>query len=390
MKSQSILTLLLVTTVSFKSTKVLKLDSKDSFKMLVLSDLYIDNNADANQAVDDMIKQIVKDEGYDISLAVLLGDTVNPDYEDSYTSRFGEAIDIFKNYSIPWVSVGGEDKPDNAVTREYMISRDQFLGQPDDLSFSAKYQNGNASKIGLYTQKIPIYQKDGQSLAFNIWILDSLGGYDCYGNKQGKSCISNEAIDWFKQETFNIQSKSLQSDILFTTYPLEEFMIMTTHYSAQGTCGQQVCCQAENTGLFKAAIDSKRINWIIAGGDSDNDYKGTYQGINLAYARKSGQGGNGQLKRGARIVKANVQNPIFWTSTYIRDIDGNIITQDKSNDTCARANFVADQSVCCSIYGEKTDGNGGNIFYDDLKDNEEDIIIIPAKIKVKPKEQNHL
>ena len=46
----------------------------------------------------------------------------------------------------------------------------------------------------------------------------------------------------------------------------------------------------------------------------------------MAYARKSGYGGNGKLKRGVRIIKVNVQNTLYWTHTYIRDIDGNLIT----------------------------------------------------------------
>ena len=62
--------------------------------------------------------------------------------------------------------------------------------------------------------------------------MDSQGGYDCNGNVKGKSCVSNEAVDWFKSEMFKIQSKPSQSDLIFTTYPLEEFMIMATHYSA--------------------------------------------------------------------------------------------------------------------------------------------------------------
>ena len=86
-----------------------------------------------------------------------------------------------------------------------------------------------------------------------------------------------------------------QGDIIFVHYPLEEFMIMENFYRANGTCGQQVCCQAVNTGLFKAALDSKKVGWIVAGGDSDNDFFGSYQGINMAYARKSGYGGNGDL-----------------------------------------------------------------------------------------------
>lgn len=78
------------------------------------------------------------------------------------------------------------------------------------------------------------------------------------------------------------------------------------------------------------------MNWIFAGGDSDNDYKGSYQGINMAYARKSGFGGNGKLARGARIVKVSVQNNIYWTQTYIRDYTGQVNTQDSKNSTCVK------------------------------------------------------
>ena len=53
--------------------------------------------------------------------------------------------------------------------------------------------------------------------------MDSQGGYGCDGNYNGKSCISKNAVDWFKIQTSKSASKG-PGDILFTTNPLQEFM----------------------------------------------------------------------------------------------------------------------------------------------------------------------
>eukprot|EP00347_Sterkiella_histriomuscorum_P020292 403338364 len=332
----------------------------------------MDNNQNNYRDTTKLIRDVLNTEGDNIDLVVLMGDTVNPDFEESFSMRFQDAVEELVKRNIPWVSVGGEDKPNNAVTREYMLQQDQSTGGKNDLSQSAKFQAisnvTDPQKLGLYTQRIPVYNANGLfdkgTFSFNIWIMDSLGGYDCYGNNKGKSCISKEAVEWFQTEVQK-NPKTVQGDFVFTTYPLEEFMIMSNHYTANGNCGQQVCCQAGNTGFYKAAIDSKKVGWVIAGGDSDNDFKGQYQGINMAYARKSGFGGNGKLTRGARVIKVNVQDEIYWTQTYIRDYQGNSITQDGKNDSCQKGTDFKEQSVCCSIYGQNTDEAGDNIFYDD-------------------------
>ena len=57
----------------------------------------------------------------DTDLVILLGDTVDPKYEESYTARFTSAVNELKKRSIPWVSSGGLDRPGNLVTREYML-----------------------------------------------------------------------------------------------------------------------------------------------------------------------------------------------------------------------------------------------------------------------------
>jgi pre-mRNA-splicing factor SYF1 len=60
-------------------------------------------------------------------------------------------------------------------------------------------------------------------------------------------------------------------------------------------------------GLFAAAKQSGKVGWIVSGSDNNNDFRGEKEGVHLAYARKSGFGGNtGDLLKGARILKVSV------------------------------------------------------------------------------------
>src|SRR4051812_8442475 len=50
-----------------------------------------------------------------------------------------------------------------------------------------------------------------------------------------------------------------------------------------------VCCSSVNTGLFTALKDNG-VRAVFAGHDHDNDFVGEYEGVTLAYGRKTGHG----------------------------------------------------------------------------------------------------
>jgi hypothetical protein len=60
-----------------------------------------------------------------------------------------------------------------------------------------------------------------------------------------------------------------------------------------------------NTGLFAALKEQRTVEWVSAGHDHNNDYYGKYQGINLAYGRKTGFGSYGpaNITNGARVFE---------------------------------------------------------------------------------------
>lgn len=90
---------------------------------MVFSDLYMNNKPSDHDSTIKLIRDVMEAEGQ-VDLAVLIGDTVDPDFEESYTARFSAAVDELIRLNVPWVSTGGEDRPGNAVDRDYMMSQD--------------------------------------------------------------------------------------------------------------------------------------------------------------------------------------------------------------------------------------------------------------------------
>lgn len=73
-----------------------------------------------------------------------------------------------------------------------------------------------------------------------------------------------------------------------------------------------------NTGLFSALKEHRSVEWVSVGHDHNNDYYGEYDGINLAYGRKTGYGCYGPegMLKGARVFKVT-QNP-YKIETWVR------------------------------------------------------------------------
>ena len=96
-----------------------------------------------------------------------------------------------------------------------------------------------------------------------------------------------------------------------------------------GTVGEPVCCFSVNTGLVAAVIEKKVCEWISVGHDHNNDYYGEYNGIKLAFGRKTGFGqyGPDYFRRGARIFEITMDP--YSIETYIREADGNIVRQEE-------------------------------------------------------------
>ena len=157
------------------------------------------------------------------------------------------AVTYLKIMSIPWVSTGSLDRAGGSLDRPGKIALEQASGQnvynsePYSLCLTGAYNSSVPSTVGPYTQRIPIYaqsstvnQTEGRlQEVMSLWVLDSMGGYSCSGSMQGKSCIPKDAISWFNNEVLKSAS-TVANDVLFTTYPLQEFMQIANNCSFYG------------------------------------------------------------------------------------------------------------------------------------------------------------
>lgn len=94
----------------------------------------------------------------------------------------------------------------------------------------------------------------------------------------------------------------------FFHIPLPEFLYMKRLNKIRGFADDNVDCPKKNTGLFEKMKKNNNIRGIYVGHDHSNDFIGKYEGIELAYARKTGYnsygpGKNGHRNKGARVIE---------------------------------------------------------------------------------------
>jgi hypothetical protein len=110
--------------------------------------------------------------------------------------------------------------------------------------------------------------------------------------------------------------------------PLQEHMQLVNNFPVHGKKRDYSSCQALNTGFFSAIKKEGNISWVSVGTDHSTDFWGNYDGINLAYGRKTGFNSHGPKfsQKGGRVfemTKGINEEPATW-KTYIYQADGTI------------------------------------------------------------------
>lgn len=191
-------------------------------------------------------------------------------------------------------------------------------------NYSLTQPNSRANLSHAFNYMLPVYDQQGNDVQFRLWFLDT-GDSDCLG-QWGYDCVRPDQIEWFREEHNKIprEDPSKGKGFLFLHIPLFEYVNLYNDYSFFGVRGEDVCCWSVNTGLFSTLLEQPTVEWVAAGHDHNNDYYGSYQGINLAYGRKTGFGcyGPAAMPKGARVFEIT-QHP-YHIDTWVREDGGNI------------------------------------------------------------------
>jgi hypothetical protein len=144
--------------------------------------------------------------------------------------------------------------------------------------------------------------------------------------------------------------------IAFVHIPIVEYMNVA-HLPFKGNNTEDICCSSVNTGIYAAFKEMGDVNFLTVGHDHNNDNIGDFNGITLAYGRKSGYGGYGPPHgwlRGARVIELTEGSTTV--NTWIRQEDGSKVIQ---RDSTTRSK----QSVCGGSIGNEETMNSAEHYF---------------------------
>lgn len=191
---------------------------------------------------------------------------------------------LLEKFEVPYAFVLGNH--DSEVN--YVVEREDIIRICSSFAHSVMHVNEiDGNKFGNYA----VHISDGNKVIRSIIFLDS-GGRTTreeekeYGikTKGGYSFITPSQIKFYQ----NSLIKGVNSTLIFHI-PTEEF---ETAYSEgiviRGERREKVSASKYNSGLFKAALESKSTDSIYVGHDHVNDFVALYKGLRLVYIQNSG------------------------------------------------------------------------------------------------------
>jgi hypothetical protein len=222
------------------------------------------------------------------------------------------------DFGMHWALTAGNHDTQADLNREQVSELDR--------TYNLSLTQPNAGNIShAFNYVLPVYDETGEDVELRLWFLDSGEDSDCMG-VSGYDCVRPDQIEWLREAHNSIPDNdpSKNKGLLFLHIPTAEFMDLSNNAVYYGTRGEDICCWAVNTGLFGALKEQNIAQWVAVGHDHNNDYYGNYDGINLAYGRKTGYAcyGPDNMQHGARVFEVTLDP--YSVDTWVRQEDGSI------------------------------------------------------------------
>ena len=323
MTSSTIYYTLFLTFVTLSSIQALQFNSTGYFTIVQFTDLHYGGTATEQTETLELQKKIL--EWVKPDLAVVSGDAASVPGKVGagwYKSQWDLWTKPLTDANVPYAYTLGNHDDEGDLNRRQIVQLDQtnplsLRSQSEGIPDTANF-------------RIPVYaSKNASQLAAHLWILDS-GSYGCAGIDVGYGCIESNVVEWYNDESQKIKDQHGTNihHLAYFHIPLPEWVYLINYDPICGTSEEDVYCPAINTGFFGAAKENGDISAMFVGHDHNNDYGGWFDGIELAYGRKSGYQLYGD-RHGARVVvlKENYDSDgkLYITREhYIVDASGSI------------------------------------------------------------------
>ncbi|MGD9719712.1 MAG: metallophosphoesterase [Pirellulales bacterium] len=200
-----------------------------------------------------------------------------------------EAIDVFDDLGVPWThALGNHDIGARSVSDFRQLMKHAAVGE-----FRGPAGDEYAFRLDIH--------RPGQSAAdYTLFCFDS-------GFRKPQQRVNREQLEWFAAHMNRDAQQSIATPCLAMIHiPVVEFETMRAANRQQGNYGEKVCFDNDTGDTFAAFQKSARVRGVFSGHDHENDYCGTWEGIELVYGRVGGWSAYGDLPRGGRLIEIDL------------------------------------------------------------------------------------
>eukprot|EP00929_Paragymnodinium_shiwhaense_P044372 TRINITY_DN22772_c0_g1_i2.p1 TRINITY_DN22772_c0_g1~~TRINITY_DN22772_c0_g1_i2.p1 ORF type:complete len:377 (+),score=74.79 TRINITY_DN22772_c0_g1_i2:70-1200(+) len=171
---------------------------------------------------------------------------------------------------------------------------------------------------------VPVLSPDGKKTASVLYFMDTHHNDGCDGIS-GTGCMYPSEVEWYN-DTSHAYRKANEGKpvpaMAFFHIAMPEYMSAWNSGTCNGRLdettaskGLGIGCVIHSHNFVETAVDNGDIKAMACGHDHDNDFHGTYKGIDLMYGRKTGYASYGP--------------PASWAPTTWLDADGARVIQLK-------------------------------------------------------------
>eukprot|EP01133_Synstelium_polycarpum_P004021 gene4021-4657_t len=325
--------------------KQLSFNSQGTFKILQFTDLHF-GEASWKDFLSNQIQEKILATEPDIDLVVMTGDSVSgyawDGTEGWFLKNWINVVQPMVNAGVRWAFTLGNHDDQADLNRTQIIEVDSTY----QLSLT---KAGPSDIHGASNYYLPVNDDSGEP-ALILYFFDS-NDNDCQG-VTGWGCVYPDQVEWYRSVSSELTEKygRVVPAMAFMHIPLPEYMDMWNFFPVNGSLMDTgVCCFSVNTGLFAAFKEMGDVKSVHCGHDHDNDFSGNFNGIELAYGRKTGMGAYGPpvgWLHGARVLEITAEP--FSISTWMRFEDG---TTQETGPTFHAPNRTQQWNTCCDTIG---------------------------------------
>lgn len=203
----------------------------------------------------------------------------------------------FRESKVPYAIVLGNHDAESKVSRREVVEIDIEAGQGYSLTQQGPEGITGASN---YWLDIASGSEKRNETAARLWFFDSMN-MGCRNVSESWGCVGVDTLEWLEKQSSKMTAVPA---IGFVHIPVPQIMMLWENSTVYGEKLEYNNCPVGEPlrgGLFDMA-KNVGIEALFSGHDHNNDYVGKYDGMLLAYGRKSGVGGYGRKEPGGRVI----------------------------------------------------------------------------------------